>query len=316
MPPGKGERLGTFRFQSFAIFFTLPFVQLLPLDVRIPARTRRQAMDWSLVLASQGIEHRIDHDETTGWSLNVSAADHPAALVHIHQYRVENRHWRWRQPVFQPDLYFDWTSLLWVVWIVIFYIWSTRHDLRSPGIMTGTTLKSGEWWRLFTAMGLHANPAHLAMNAVFGFLFLGLAMGSYGPGVGILAAYLAGAVGNLAGGWIHGPILHGLGSSGMVMGALGLMVCPPLILPKGRRTIGYRLAGSGLVACVLIFVLVGVDPKADIIAHLGGFLSGWLLGAMLMVNPRLTRAPFTNLVASVVFVLLIVVPWTLALRHF
>jgi membrane associated rhomboid family serine protease len=272
-------------------------------------------MDWSLVLASQGIEHRIDHDETTGWSLTVSAAAHSAALAHIRQYRVENRYWRWRRPVFQPGLFFDWTSLLWVLWIVIFHLWSRHHDLHGPGMMTGGALNAGEWWRLFTAVWLHADLAHLAMNAVFGFLFLGLVMGSYGPGVGMLAAYLAGASGNLVGGWVHGPALHGLGSSGMVMGALGLIACPPLILPKGRRTIAFRLLGGGLVACVLIFMLVGVDPKADVVAHLGGFAAGWLLGALLAVNPRLARPPLANVAAGVVFVLLIIVPWILALRH-
>jgi hypothetical protein len=39
---------------------------------RIPARTRRQAMDWSLVLTSQGIEHTIEHQEETGWITSVS----------------------------------------------------------------------------------------------------------------------------------------------------------------------------------------------------------------------------------------------------
>lgn len=52
------------------------------LDARIPARHRRQAMDWSLVLASQGIEHRIDYDEATGWTLAVPEADYQKADAH------------------------------------------------------------------------------------------------------------------------------------------------------------------------------------------------------------------------------------------
>jgi len=270
-------------------------------------------MDWSLVLASQGIEHRIDHDETSGWTLTVAAANHHAALTHIRQYRLENRYWRWRRPVFQPGLYFDWASVIWAAGIMIFYLWSQHCDLHGPGMMTGTALADGEWWRLFTAIWLHADPAHLAMNAVFGIVFLGLAMGSYGPGVGLLAAYLAGAAGNLAGSWIHGPTLHGLGSSGMVMGALGLLTCPPLILPKGKKAIAYKLLGGGLLAGVLIFVMTGVDPKSDVIAHLGGFVTGWLLGALLALNPKITRAPRANLAAGMAFCLLVIVPWWLAL---
>src|SRR5882757_9722670 len=66
-----------------------------PSSQRIPTRNRRQAMDWSLVLTSQGIEHIIESDEATGWTLAVSAQDHEAALATIRQYRLENLHWRW-----------------------------------------------------------------------------------------------------------------------------------------------------------------------------------------------------------------------------
>jgi len=69
----------------------------LPSDptIRIAARSQRQAMDWSLVLASQGIEHVLNHTAETGWSLVVAEAEHPAALAAIRQYRLENRRWPW-----------------------------------------------------------------------------------------------------------------------------------------------------------------------------------------------------------------------------
>ena len=94
----------------------------------IPARNRRQAMDWSLVLASQGIEHIIEHDEAAGWALAVSEADHEPALAHIHQYRLENLHWRWRRPVFQPGVFFDWSSLAWVL-LAVFATGAGSADL-------------------------------------------------------------------------------------------------------------------------------------------------------------------------------------------
>ena len=34
--------------------------------------------------------------------------------------------------------------------------------------------RAGEWWRAFTATWLHADPAHLAMNAILGALLLGV----------------------------------------------------------------------------------------------------------------------------------------------
>ena len=136
------------------------------LDGLIPVRNRRQAMDWSLVLASQGIEHRIDHDEAAGWTLAVSVADHASALSHIHQYQLENRHWRWRRPIFQPGLFFDWSSVIWVLLIVICYGWSQTRDLRGLGMMTHAALAHGEWWRLFTATCCRA--CHLPPDRMLG----------------------------------------------------------------------------------------------------------------------------------------------------
>ena len=64
----------------------------------IPARSRRQAMDWSLVLISQGIEAHIEYcEETGGWALGVPVAEHEGALEAIRQYRLENRRWPWRR---------------------------------------------------------------------------------------------------------------------------------------------------------------------------------------------------------------------------
>jgi len=271
-------------------------------------------MDWSLVLASQGIEHRIDQNETTGWTLAVAAADHAAALSHIHKYRLENRHWRWRRPIFQPGLFFDWSGLVWVLLILGFYGWSElRADVRSLGMMNHAALSQGESWRLFTATWLHGDIAHLAMNAVFGFLFIGLVMARYGPGVGLLAAYLAGVGGNVAAGAIHEAGFHGLGSSGVVMGALGLLAFPSLILPRRTNVNAFRLVAAGLLVGVLIFVLIGVNPETDVVAHLGGFVTGWLLGWLLARFNRLARQPRINLVAGVLFVMLVLIPWSFAL---
>ena len=138
---------------------------------RIPARSRRQTMDWSLVLASQGIEHVIDHSEATGWALIIAGRDHEPALAHIHQYRLENRHWRWRQPLFRPGLFFDCRSAAPVVLMIGFFWWSEwRTDLRSLGMMDGVALGRGEWWRLFTATWLHADPVsytHLTLPTIY-----------------------------------------------------------------------------------------------------------------------------------------------------
>ncbi len=299
-------------FMLARISFVPPSSQ--PLEVRIPAHTRRQAMDWSLVLASQGIEHAIDHDEAAGWILSVTAADHDLALAQIRQYRLENRHWRWRRPIFQPGLFFDWSCVGWVGLTLIFYGWSeSRSGLRSLGMMDVGAVSQGQWWRLFTATLLHADLTHLALNAVFGFLFLGLALGRYGPGVGLLASYLAGAGGNVSDWLVYDAGQRGLGASGVVMGALGLITFPSLAQIKSRHSNAFRLVIGGLVGGALLFLFVGTSPEADVVAHLGGFISGWLLGLLLAFAPRFVPGPRINLAAGILFVVLVLLPWWLAL---
>ena len=281
----------------------------------IPARTRRQAMDWSLVLASQGIDHMIDHDEITGWNLTVASADRERALTSIRLYRQENRHWRWRRTVFSPDVFFDGRSLAWVLLLLFFYAWSVRADLRTTGMMAGSSLAQGEWWRWFTATWLHADLTHLVSNLVFGFLFLGLVMGRYGPGVGLLAAYFAGAGGNVIAGLVHEAASRGLGASGVVMGALGLLSFPAVPVLRQRSLNAFRLVAGGLMGGMLLFVFLGVSPGTDVIAHLGGFIIGLVLGSMLAFAPRLIHRPGVNLAAGMLFAVFLVMPWWFALMR-
>lgn len=271
-------------------------------------------MDWSLVLASQGIAHTVQHDEATGWSLAVSEADHEKALAQIRLYRLENQQWRWRRPILQPGLFFDWSSLAWVLLNILFFWWSEdRADLRTTGMMDSVALEHGQWWRLFTATWLHADIAHLATNMVFGFLFLGLVMGRYGPGVGLLAAYLAGVGGNLVAWRIYGENYHSLGASGVVTGALGLLAVQSVALLRRPNVITFRLFTAGLIGAVLLFVFLGVSPESDVVAHFGGFITGLLLGLPLAFAPRLVHRPWLNLVAAILFASLIILPWWRAL---
>jgi membrane associated rhomboid family serine protease len=284
------------------------------LPVRIPARSHRQAMDWSLVLASQGIEPVLEQTEA-GWALRVAAPDADAALAAIRQYRLENRRWPWRRPAFKSGFVFDWGSAAWVVLTVVFYgLSDSRVNLRDAGIMDGAAVAHGEWWRLFTATLLHADLGHLATNAVFGFVLLGLAMGQCGTGVGLLAAYLAGAGGNVASWLVHGETHHGLGASGVVMGALGLLTVQSLPLLRGNPN-ALKLALGGMVGGMMLFVLLGLNPGTDVVAHFGGFVTGLVLGWGMTLAPKVAGKPLVHFGAGFLFTALVIVTWLLALNR-
>jgi len=290
-----------------------PQLPAAPLTTRIPARSRGQVMDWSLVLASQGIEHVIDEPDETGWGLIVAEADHDPALTAIRLYRRDSRRWSWRKIISRNGAIFDGVSLAWVMLTAVFYWLSiTRSGFRAVGIVDGTAVASGEWWRLFTATLLHADVLHLATNALFGFIFLGLAAGCYGTGLGLLAAFLAGVGGNLASWALHGKSMQGLGASGVVMGALGLVAVHSIA--HLRTTPGAaRLIVGGLAGGVMLFTLLGLSPGTDVVAHLGGFLSGIAIGAWLALLPPKRFASSINLAAGLGFTALVIWTWALAL---
>src|SRR5882724_11135674 len=191
---------------------------------RIATASRRQTMDWSLALISQGIEATVDHSEEMGWGLIVDERDSEHARAVCKQYERENLHWPWQPKIFIPALAFDWGSLAWVFLLCLFFWLSERSPIfHDAGVMNSAAVSRGEWWRLFTAIYLHADMAHLASNAGIGFVLLGLAMGRFGTGIGLLAAFLAGAFGNVASWFVYPSNHQSLGASGMVMGCLGLL---------------------------------------------------------------------------------------------
>jgi rhomboid protease GluP len=254
---------------------------------RIPARNRRQTMDWGLVLLSQGIAATIDEDaDGAGWGLLVSTAEYPAAMRALRLYRLENRHWHWRQPLSSSGFLFDWNACFWAALLIGFYFLSHtfRPEFQIAGRMDSSAVRAGEWWRLFTAILLHADIAHLVSNVSLGLVLLGLTMGRFGGGPGLLATYLAGAAGNVAGLLIYPNQHFGVGASGMVMGGLGMLAAQSVTLLR-RNPISRKYVLRALMAGAMLFALFGLSPETDVVAHFFGFASGILFGAVLLRLP-------------------------------
>jgi rhomboid protease GluP len=258
-----------------------------PPPTLIVAYSRRQVMDWSLVLASQDIESTIIQDDAAGWGLVVPAEHYERARETIRQYRLENRKWGWNPAVPWSDATFDWGATGWcLLFIVTHWVtWTSFPGLREAGLFDPGKFEAGEWWRAFTAVLLHADLRHLLANTTIGFLLLGLAMARYGAGVGSLAAFLAGALGNLAGLALHARPYYGLGASGMVMGALGLICVPPYRHWYSQRG-ALKQVLQAVIAGVFLFLLLGVDPASDVIAHIAGFVGGAGLSLILHFLPQ------------------------------
>src|SRR5207248_9997978 len=88
----------------------------------IVAYSRRQAMDWSLVLASQAIEATIERSaERDRWLLLVRPQDLERARESIRLYRAENRGWSWRKELPGADLELHWGAILFCVVLALIH---------------------------------------------------------------------------------------------------------------------------------------------------------------------------------------------------
>jgi rhomboid protease GluP len=279
----------------------------------LPAPSRQKAMDWSLVLASQDIPHLIaSPDESGQWSLRIDSADISRASQSIRQYEAENRTRPWQQPYLEGRIVFDWVALVWVVALIVIHALSESHPaLKKSGVMHGVAVSHGEWWRLVTATQIHADWGHLASNLSIGFVLLGLVMGRWGTATGMSAALLAGVGGNI-GNWLLQPDQLSLGASGVVMGCIGLLAVQPRRAGQQNLRIWTGLLASTSGAAML-FMLLGLDPRADVLGHAGGFMTGLALAAMLRAFPTASRNRLFGVVAALTLAAVILAAWKLAL---
>jgi rhomboid protease GluP len=140
----------------------------------------------------------------------------------------------------------------------------------------------GEWWRLLTAMFLHAGVAHILFNMISLFVVGSLAERLYGS-LKFLAIYLgSGLIASLAGfaySAATGDLLSPhVGASGAIFGIAGALMTMRFqrtdIVPLGVRS---RISTSMLVLVVLNLVVLTFTPNIDNSAHIGGLLGGMAL---------------------------------------
>lgn len=282
----------------------------------LPVRSRRAAMDWSLVLASQGILTTIHRCAETGqWRLELEPGQSRAARESLALYLREIRDWRELPRIKEQMWLWHPGALLWALYLIFIYWTEVTQGpaLREQGMMSNTAVHAGEWWRVVTAVSLHGDGQHLVSNLVSGTLLLGLAMARLGGGTALLLGWITGLCGNLAGYWIYPATHRSLGASGLVLGCIGLL-CVHSISEFLRNHRFRRFFVSSFGGGIMLFILTGLDPASDIVAHAGGFVSGCGLGAVMAMNRvRDLNGIRTNLVNLIFLLGLIALTWMLAL---
>jgi rhomboid protease GluP len=134
---------------------------------------------------------------------------------------------------------------------------------------------AGEWWRLVTSMFLHGGVVHLVANMI-GLVFVSVFLEPLlGKGRFVLAYLLTGLVGSLASiSWY--PATVSVGASGAIFGLYGVFLA--LLL---TRMFPRELNKSFLISTSLFVgynLLMGLQGGIDNAAHIGGLVSGLLVG--------------------------------------
>lgn len=277
--------------------------------VRI-CRTPDQAHDLGLILLSAGLAYWVvPHEETFALLVETPAVEEIRQLL--------DRDDRIRAvPTYLPPVHFasrlGSLALFWgLIAGITILAWNATTDLTGlGGLQADRVLFEGEWWRIITALTLHADIAHLISNLVAG-MAITFALGQWtGTGNALLITLGSGALGNLLTLLLRtsSPILS-LGASTAVFGALGALSAMPGILQGRRRWLP-------LATGVVILGLYGAgEARTDVLAHVCGFIAGWGIGRLRILLNR--RVPLKTVHESTRLFLVCLCPilaWLWALR--
>jgi len=142
----------------------------------------------------------------------------------------------------------------------------------------------GEWWRIVTYAFLRGGWMHLIMNMLACYVFARVVEMHYGR-TGMVAIFFVTAVFAAVPEMLWRPEVQMVGASGGLMGLWGAQVAAAFRLrkvPKSFRKLTEQLSLTSLVAYfALQVVLDHVIPNVAYLAHMGGFASGLVIGAVL-----------------------------------
>ncbi len=237
------------------------------------ARVFRTGAEWliSRGLASESLRWRVRRFEQRGLgaAIGIPRIDYPRAFIAIN------------------------VALMVLIFVYTWFL-AARPDLGSGRARSYALLRlgaahtwfifAGEYWRLLTAVFLHADLIHILFNCIAIWIIGPRIEALYGPRRFLSLYLLAGVTGNAISVLVHAFYLHTsillVGASGAIFGMLGAGAI------YGLRTGGTR--GEELFRFMMIWIVIGILYsflyRGDNLAHAGGAIAGGLFAQV--VNPR------------------------------
>jgi membrane associated rhomboid family serine protease len=152
------------------------------------------------------------------------------------------------------------------------------RQLIDLGALQPLLISNGQFWRLFSAMFLHAGLLHIAFNAYALYLFGAMIDTNLGRTRFLLIYFVTGFLASVTS-YTFGDVLDtGVGASGAIFGVFGAFIA----YNYRRRHLAMASANLRWAAMLLVlnaFIALGVG-RIDWHAHVGGLVAGFAAGVV------------------------------------
>ena len=159
----------------------------------------------------------------------------------------------------------------------------TKVLLEMGALYGPDVIQKGEWWRLLSAMFLHAGMTHILMN-MFSLYYVGKGVEQYFDDKSYLSIYLfSGLIGGVTSLYVH-PDSLGVGASGAIFGIFGALA-GFFMANRDKIEDSSKAFMKNFAGILGINIVLGLAiPSIDISAHIGGLIAGFVGGYVLSKN--------------------------------
>lgn len=249
---------------------------------------------YSLVLSANRIPHTITSQNATSTDIMVPNGLADRAETEIDAYIEENANWPLQAPPveeFRPA--FRILALFIVGLLGLVYLQTGTWQEKSPWFIagagdSGAILADGQYYRLVTALTLHADGMHLLGNCVLGGFLLHFFFQILGNGIGLASLLVTATLANFFNVLSHGPDHHFVGFSTAVFALIGMLSSLNF---RRHVSLGRTHLLMPIMAGSAMLAMVGSSGEhTDLGAHFFGLsiglAAGYLLGLKSLLHLR------------------------------
>jgi len=217
-----------------------------PEPVIIFSGSHKEAMEISLLLASQSIPHQIYVEQVT-YQIRVifELGDQVRDLISL--YQKENKDWL-TELTQHADISLLVSPLLFLIPATVGYFFQfshnyIAHNITVVGRSDSVRILAGEWWRVFTALTLHSGPQHYLSNMFSGFFLINLLVHRISFGFAISLVIISSGLANFTVALMTWSGHYSIGFSTAVFAALGILASIQL----KENLLGKRISKRSLI---------------------------------------------------------------------